>query len=189
MKTQTKNVKRAKNEFKPHTTPKLAIDNTIHEHEHNIAVAISQSKKPVIIITQARAKKYASYEMMRQALPNVPIIFENIETQNNFMKGRFCDLDLIQKSCLGHFENINDYRSIPNNDLCSEIKQSDCVIVLGTPKESLQIELDKRGDYFINHTNASAISPRINFSTIASITRNKDEWKNWNNSLQHRPSL
>lgn len=179
----------AQGAFTSKSKPKLAVDNTMHDKEEIIAQAISKSQKPIIIITEAHARPNASYKMMRRALPNVPVVFESEAAKTNFIKGRYYDREIMNQTCVGHFERVSDYTSVPDHNLCHDIKTSDCVMVLGTPKADLQKELDRYGDYFINHTNALATTPRINFSVIEDMERKTLEWSAWTKQLMKPRSL
>lgn len=147
--------------------------------ERKIAKLIAQSKRPVIIITQSSAQSYGNLsKRLQDILPNIPVIFENSDAQMEFKRSSFSMADNFNNRVVGYFEKIDTYES---NQLCDELKKSDCAIVLGTPKPDLQKELDRHGNYITGD--------KVNLSLIEGMKRKTDAWATWNKDVQRRPSL
>lgn len=157
--------------------------------ERNWVKAIAKSSDPVIIITESRASDhYASYEMMKKAMPDVSIVFESDVAKANFAKGRFYDRELMHKTCIGHFEKADD-RTTMLSEKCLDIQKADCIIVLGSPQADLRRELNGHAQCFINETNAPSTAPRVNFSMLMDMRRNKATWKAAREKRMELPSL
>jgi len=147
--------------------------------ERNTAKSITNAERPVIIITEEKAASYgALYKRLNDALPNIPVVFENKNAMQKFERAPFSMMNEFNHRVVGHFEKIDGYRP---TSLCSEIKKSDCVIVLGQPQSDLKKELDRHGDYITGDT--------VNLSLIETMKRKTDAWTTWNTDVQRRPSL
>jgi|GEM_PF-2824247 len=147
--------------------------------ERKIAKSIAKSKTPIIIITDASARAYGNlHKRLNDILPNIPVVFENEDAQQEFKKAPFCISSEFNHRIIGHFVRIDDFQP---NGLCAEIKKSDCIIVFGKPQKDLARALERHCDYITGDT--------VNLSLIDMMKRNKDNWKTWNKHLQQRPSL
>lgn len=147
--------------------------------ERNATKEISKSKSPIIIITEDKATSYGNlYKRLNDALPNIPVVFENKSAQQKFELAQFCMAHEFKHRVVGHFVHTDDFQA---NGLCTEIKKSDCVIVFGEPQTDLTSVLDTHGDYITGD--------KINLSLLDSMKRKKDDWKTWNKHLQQRPSI
>lgn len=147
--------------------------------ERKNANTIARSQRPLIIITEDRAESYANlYKRMNDAMPDIPVAFENKAAQQKFERAKFYMAGEFNHRVIGHFVQSDDYYASP---LCVEIQKSDCVMVFGAPQQPLQKELNRHGN--------SISSDTINMFKIEAMKRNTEAWASWNKNLQQRPSL
>lgn len=190
-KTQAKQIP-PKPTFAQGAQPHLVIDNTLHDQEQQMANDIVRSQNPIIIVTKKSSKSMANMgKYMHDTFPNIPIVFEDETAEKEFFKNVGSNAAYITPQCAGHFKkSAEDYSRKIGIEVCSELQQSDCIIVFGSPDNDLRKELSHHEQkIFINETNQPATTPRINMAIIGRMKKPTDQWKSWKNKMRSSPSI
>jgi hypothetical protein len=118
-------------------------------------------------------------------LPNIPIIFENEIAYQTFFKQHYVDKVRAHNSCVGYFEIAS------NPTKAQKWKQSDCLIIFGTPKDELKSEIITEQDYFINPSEFYGTAlPHINLAILSRMKlENVDIWNKWRHNLQQHSNI